>query len=156
MTTHAAIESDNVTVDPKRLMLRHTLATLRYRAEKAISGLPPEFGVFRNNDATRTPVEILAHLGDLLDWANSLARGIHRWQDSTPLTWNEELSRFRAGLTQLDLYFASNEPLGFPAERLFQGPIADALTHVGQIAMLRGMAGNPLPGENYFKAEIVP
>jgi hypothetical protein len=156
MTTPAAIEPDNALMVQKRLMLRHTLATLRYRAEKAVSGLPSEFGLFRNSSATRTPLEILAHIGDLMDWANNLARGVSKWQDSTPLTWNEELSRFRLGLNQLDEYCASNEPLRSSAERLFQGPIADALTHIGQIAMLRGMAGNPLPGENYFKAEIIP
>jgi hypothetical protein len=156
MTDSEEVKSEPLRVDPTRLMLRHTLATLRYRAEKALSNLPPKFGAFRNNNTTRTPVEILAHIGDLLDWANNLARGISRWQGSTPLTWNEEVTRFSSQLKKLDHYLASDAPLGSTAERLFQGPIADALTHVGQIAMLRGMAGHPLPGENYFKAEIAP
>ena len=37
---------------------------------------------------------------------------------------------------------------------MFQGPIADALTHIGQIGMMRRMAGAPVRGENYFKADI--
>jgi hypothetical protein len=99
-------------------------------------------------------VEILAHIGDLLDWAVALADGRHVWHNSKPLAWEREVARFFAGLKKLDKRLGSRKPLGFPAERLFQGPVADALTHVGQIAMLRRMAGSPVRGENYFKAEI--
>jgi len=136
-------------------MLRHTLATLAYRGLRALEGAPPQFADFRAAPRTRTPAEILAHIGDLLDWALSLADGHHIWRDSAPRTWDEEKARFFAGLEALDRRLVSDAPLGFPAERLFQGPVADALTHVGQIAMLRRMAGAPVRGENYFKAEIV-
>lgn len=71
------------------------------------------------------------------------------------MPWEDEVSRFFTELKRLDSYLASDAPLHAPAEKLFQGPIADALTHVGQIAMLRRMAGAPLRGENYFRAEIV-
>ena len=93
-------------------------------------------------------------MGDLLDWAVGLADGRHEWHDSAPLPWEEEVDRFHAGLARLDARLAGPEPLGFSAERLFQGPIADALTHVGQITLLRRMAGAPVRGENYFKADI--
>src|SRR5437764_2898188 len=142
------------TNDEKREMLRHTLATLAYRGGKTLRGVPEGFASFRANESTRTPAEILAHVGDLLDWAHNLARGSNTGQNSTPLSWEEEVSRFFAELEKLDSYLASDSPLGSPAEKLFQGPIADALTHVGQIALLRRMAGAPVRGENYLMADI--
>lgn len=142
-------------LDGQRLLLRHTLATLAYRGSKAVRGAPPDFAAFRIGERTRTPAEILAHIGDLLDWALSLAKGGHVWKDSVPLPWESEVARFFSGLEALDSYFASHAPLGSATEKLFQGPIADALTHVGQISMLRRLAGAPVRGENYFKAEII-
>jgi hypothetical protein len=148
-------ETENSATDVKRQMLRHTLATLAYRGGKVVTNAPASFATFRTNDKTRTPVEILAHICDLLDWAHNLATGKNTGQNSTPLPWEEEVSRFFAELERFDSYLASDAPLGAPAEKLFQGPIADALTHVGQIALLRRMAGAPVRGENYFKAGIV-
>ena len=141
--------------DAKRQLLRHTVATLAYRGGKAVSHAPQEFATFRIGENTRTPEKILAHIGDLLDWALSLAQGKHVWHDSTPLAWDKEVERFFFALKKFDDYLASDAPLEFAAEKLFQGPIADALTHVGQIAMLRRLAGAPVRGENYFKAEII-
>lgn len=141
--------------DPKREMLRHTIATLAYRGGKAIRGAPETFGDFRVAETARTPVQILAHIGDLLDWALWLARGKHEWHDSPLLPWPKEVERFFAALEALDAYLRSDATLGFPAEKLFQGPVADALTHVGQIVMLRRLAGAPVRGENYFRAEII-
>ena len=138
----------------KRELLRHTVATLAYRGGKAIKNAPPDFKDFRVRDGSRTPGEILAHIGDLLDWALSIAAGKQTWHDSTPLPWEDECARFFAALQAFDSYLASDNPLGAPPENLFQGPVADALTHVGQIAMLRRVAGGPIKGENYFKAEI--
>jgi hypothetical protein len=137
-------------------MLRHTLATLAYRGAKALRDAPDGFAAFRVGPASRTPGAILAHLGDLLDWALALAGGRHEWHDSPPSAWEQGVARCFEALRRLDERLASAEPLGVPAERLFQGPIADALTHVGQIAMLRRLAGAPVRGENYFKAEIAP
>jgi len=136
------------------LLLRHTLATLACRGGKAVRDAPAGFGDHRAGPSSRTPVEILAHVGDLLDWAVGLADGRHEWREATPLPWEQEIERFHAGLAALDERLAATEPLGFSAERLFQGPIADALTHVGQITLLRRMARAPVRGENYFKAEI--
>jgi hypothetical protein len=139
----------------KRAMLRHTVATLAYRGGKAVTNAPEGFATFTAGETTRTPAQILAHIGDLLDWALWQAKGKHVWRDATPLPWEQEVARFFAALKELDSYLASDAPLGYPAEKIFQGAIADALTHVGQIAMLRRMAGAPVRGENYFKAEIV-
>ena len=135
-------------------MLRHTVATLAYRGGKAIRGAPADFAQFRGAVTTRTPGEILAHIGDLLDWALCLADGKYEWHDSAPLSWEQEVARFFAALKALDTRLASGGDLGFPAEKIFQGPIADALTHVGQIAMLRRMSGSPVRGESYFRAQI--
>jgi len=136
-------------------MLRHTVATLAYRAGKTLREAPPEFAEYRADASSRTPVEILAHMGDLFDWALSLANGNQKWHNSTPLPWDQEVERFFAALQAFDQRLASTEPLRESAEKLFQGPISDALTHTGQIAMLRRMAGCRMAGENYHVAEIV-
>lgn len=140
--------------DGKRELLRHCLATLAYRGGKALRTMPPALAAVQPRPGTRSPLEILAHVGDLLDWAASIAQGRQEWQDSAPLPWEAEVTRFYAGLARLDAFLASDAPLQAPAEKLFQGPIADALTHVGQISLLRRMSGVPVRGENYYKAEI--
>ena len=147
-------ESSNRKTNDKRALLRHTVATLAYRGGKSVANAPEDFQAFCINKTTRTPGEILAHIGDLLDWALSIAKGKPVWHNSKPLVWADEVARFFDALEAFDYYLASDAPLGSPAEKLFQGPIADALTHVGQISMLRRMAGAPVKGENYFKAEI--
>lgn len=138
-----------------RRLLRHTLATLAYRAGRALGGAPESFAGFTTGDHPKTPVSILAHMGDLADWGLSAAKGKQVWRDSAPLPWAEEVRRFFKALEAFDEYLASDQPLGYPAEKLFQGPVADALTHTGQIAMLRRLAACPMKGENYFRAEIV-
>jgi hypothetical protein len=140
--------------DPARQLLRHTIATLAYRGGKVLRGAPDSFAAFRTLEQSRSPADILAHMGDLLDWGLSLAEGAQRWGNSTPLPWAEEGKRFFSALAALDAYLASDEPLAVPAEKLFQGPIADALTHIGQLALLRRLAGSPIRGENYFAANI--
>jgi hypothetical protein len=140
--------------DPTIQLLRHTVATLAYRGGKAVRGAPADFQGFQAAPGTRTPGEILAHIGDLLDWAVTLADGKHVWHDSKPLPWTEEVARFHRALETFDTRLANGQRLGCSAEKLFQGPIADALSHVGQIAMLRRMAGAPIRAENYFRAKI--
>jgi hypothetical protein len=139
---------------PARQLLRHTLATVAYRGSKALRAAPDHFASFHIGDKTRTPAQILAHMGDLFDWALSIAEGKQAWHDSTPLPWNAEVARFFSALKKFDDYLASGEPLNGSAEGIFQGPVADTLTHIGQLAMLRRLAGSPIMGENYFKAEI--
>jgi hypothetical protein len=140
--------------DPARQLLRHALATLAYRGGKAVRGAPDSFSDFHASEDTRTPGQILAHIGDLLDWALSTARGQQQWHESSPLPWSEEVARFFAALEAFDAYLASDSPLNAPAEKLLQAPIADALTHVGQIAILRRLAGLPIRAENYYVAKI--
>ena len=140
--------------DSQLQMLRHTVATLAYRGGKALSGAPAGFSQFSAGPGTRTPGQILAHVCDLFDWALKLADGVHEFHETEPRSWEQDSARFFAALEAFDRRLASGAPLGFDAGHLFQGPVADALTHVGQIAMLRRMAGAPVRGENYFKAHI--
>ncbi len=139
-------------MDEKRDFLRHTLATLAYRTTRALENAPASFADFDN--AGRRPVQILAHMCDLLQWGLSMAQGNPAWQNSQPLGWPQEQQRFFAALSAFDAYLASSSPLHAPVERLMQGPVADALTHVGQIAMLRRLAGSPTRGENFYVAAI--
>jgi len=140
--------------DTKREMLRHTVATLAYRGAKAVRGAPETFASFHASETTRTPAQILAHVGDLLDWGLSIAKGDEAWNNSEPLPWDQEVARFHQALESFDNYLASDAELSSACERLFQGPIADALTHVGQLTMLRRIAGGPIKGENYSRAKI--
>jgi hypothetical protein len=135
-------------------LLRHTLATVAYRAARALRNAPPEFASYRADAGSRTPAQILAHMGDLFDWALSNANGKQTWHNSEPLEWDREVARFYATLAAFDQRLASAEPIYATAEQLFQGPIADAINHVGQLAMLRRMAGCPAGGENFYVADI--
>jgi len=139
-------------MDEKRELLRHTLATVAYRASRALEDAPDHFAGF--SGAGRHPVQILAHMGDLFDWALSMAIGQERWHPAQPRAWAEEQRRFFATLQAFDAFLATGAIFDAPAERLFQGPVADALTHVGQLAMLRRLAGCPTRGENFYVADI--
>ena len=138
-----------------REFLRHTVATLAYRAAKAMRGAPDTFASFRPGPTSRTAVEVVAHMGDLMDWALSMAGGEGRWNTSEPKPWEQECARFFAALKAFDDALASEAPLRYPLTRLFQGPVADALTHTGQLAMLRRLHGAPMKGESYNRADIV-
>ncbi len=135
-------------------MLRHTLATLAYRAAKILRGAPAGFGEFRAAPATRTAVQIVAHMGDLLEWSSRTADGQADWREAPPGAWDNEVARFFAALKAFDDRLAKPIPLACAPEKLFQGPIADALTHVGQLATLRRVAGSGIRGESYFRAQI--
>ena len=140
--------------DPARQLLRHTVATVAYRGGKSLRGAPVSFASFAIGENPRTPAKIVSHVSDLFDWALSMARGENAWRDSGSLSWDAEIARFFASLKSFDDFLASSQPLHAKPENLFQGPIADALTHVGQLAMLRRLAECPMKSENYFKAEI--
>ena len=139
-------------MDEKRELLRHSVATVAYRAARALKGAPDHFAGF--DGAGRLPVQILSHMGDLFDWALSVAIGQEQWHGTQARGWAEEQQRFFQSLGAFDAYLASTEPIHAEMERLFQGPVADALTHVGQLAMLRRLAGSPTRGENFFVAAI--
>jgi hypothetical protein len=141
--------------DPNRDFLRHTVATIAYRAAKAERDAPAGFGDFQAGNGARTPLQLLAHMGDLFDSALGMAQGKWDIKHSAPLKWRNEVARFHASLEAFDVYLASDAPLGITTQKLFQGPVADALTHVGQIAMLRRLAAAPIRGESYARADIV-
>ena len=143
-----------MTPDPERRFLRHVLAVIAYRGGRVLRAAPPELAAFRVAESGRTPSQILAHLGDLLDWSLTQLQGSQVWRETPPAAWDQDVERFFRGLARLDEYLASEAPVGCSAHRLFQGPLADALTHVGQLAMLRRLAGSPVRGENFFVADI--
>jgi hypothetical protein len=139
-------------MDEKRELLRHTLATVAYRTARALEGAPDHFAGFAG--AGRMPVQILSHMGDLFEWALSVAMGQERWRATQPRAWAEEQHRFFESLQTFDGFLATGGPLHASAEQLMQGPVADALTHVGQLAMLRRLSGSPTVGENFYVADV--
>jgi len=142
-------------MDSTRAFLRHTVATVAYRGGKAVRDAPASFASFSPDGSDRTAGKILAHIGDLYDWALSQARGAEAWTESTPLDWDGEVARFFTVLQRFDDYLASDGTLAVAPETVFQGAIADSLTHVGQLAMLRRLAGVRMRSENYSRADIV-
>ncbi|HVZ47294.1 MAG TPA: hypothetical protein VG916_00810 [Gemmatimonadaceae bacterium] len=138
-----------------RELLRHAVAIVAYRGGKALRGAPPEFAHFVAGPTTRAPVKILSHTNDLYDWALTMAKGKAAWTDSIPQSWDAEVARFHRGLEEFDAYLAGDQPLAHSVEQLMAGPVADSLTHIGQINLLRRLAGAPVKGENYSRAEIV-
>ncbi len=147
----SALPSDPVSL----AVVRHLAATLAYRAAKVLRDPPPEFAAASSGQATRRPVQIVAHMADLMTWGVSLARGESVWKPEGSDDWNAEVQRFFTGLQALDRELAADGPFTGSVEKVIQGPLADALTHVGQLAMLRGMAGAPVRPESYARAEIV-
>ena len=137
-----------------RDLLRHSVATIAYRGGKTVRDAPQGYVDFQAGANVRTPIQILRHIGDLFDWALSIAKGKQVWHDSEPREWPDEVQRFFETLKAFDDYLASSGPLHAPPEKLLQGPIADAMQHVGQLAILRRLAGNPIRGENYYVADV--
>jgi len=146
-------------IDPKsdgtRETLRQLAATLAYRAAKVLREVPPNFATFRITPTSRTPVQIVAHMGDLMKWGTWLAKGEHTWKAEGSEDWDREVDRFFQLLGELDSLLAAKDFNG-SVEKLIQGPLADALTHVGQLSMMRGAAGLPVKPESYARAEITP
>ena len=142
-------------MDFDRYSLRHAVATLAYRASKTMRGAPDTFAAFKPGPTSNMPVEIVAHMGDLFDWGLRMVRGEARWTTATPQPWPQECARFFASLQAFDDYLASDAPIHEQATRVFQGPVADALTHTGQLALLRRLHGVPMKGESYNRSEIV-
>ena len=135
--------------------LRHTLATLAYRVAKPLRDAPPEYAEYRVGPTSRTPAQIVAHIGDLMDWALTTAQNRTKWRDSPVQSWSSDVDRLFAAITTFDECLASGavrDPRVL--EALFQGPVADALTHTGQLTMLRRLASAPIRSENYQRAHI--
>ena len=145
-----------MTTDTTRTFLRHVVATLAYRAAKALRDTPSGFSDFSIGPNTRKPVQILAHMADLMAWAARMAQGEFVWRADGSGDWEKEKLRFFDGLANLDRVLASDAVLEQRiVNSLIQGPLSDALTHVGQLTLLRGAAGAPVRPESYPRAEIV-
>jgi hypothetical protein len=142
-------------MDETRAFLRHTVATVAYRGGKAVRDAPASFASYSPDGSPRTPLVILAHIGDLYDWALTQAKGAEAWKESAPLAWDQEVERFFTAIARFDEYLASDAALAAPPAQLFQGAIADSLTHVGQLAMFRRLSGARMKSENYSRADIV-
>jgi len=137
-----------------REMLRHAVATVAYRGGKAVRDAPDGFAEFRAGPTSRTAAEILSHMGDLFEWALTQVKGVEAWHQAGAAAWNPTADRFFRSLADFDAYLASDQPIECSEERLLQGPLADALTHIGQLTMLRRLAGSPVRGESYANADI--
>ena len=135
--------------------LRQLVATLAYRAAKVLRDAPAGFAAYRVGPASRTPVQIVAHMGDLMTWGTGMIDGEYTWRAEGSDDWDTEVARFFRELGALDSQLAQRDPPGDYGKLLIQGPLADALTHTGQLAMLRGLAGAPVKPESYARAEIL-
>lgn len=135
--------------------LRHVVATLAYRAAKVLRDVPDGFDTASFGPTTRHPVQIVAHMADLMAWGVTIARGQYKWTAGGSDDWPTEVGRFFDELAALDAQLASSTPPDASIEQLIQGPLADTFTHVGQLSLLRGMAGAPVRPESYARAEIV-
>jgi hypothetical protein len=144
-------------MDDKRSLLRHFLAALAYRTQKALRDAPPEFDNFQAAGGVRTPVELLRHMTSVLGYARAYFIGGHYRPDPLP-SLKAEVIRFHGMLEELARHIEAGTPLlqGLSAERLLQGPFSDAMTHAGQLAMLRRLAGVPVPPENFIVADVQP
>ena len=134
-------------------LLRHLLATLAYRAAKVMRDVPTGFATFGDGPGRR-PVNIVAHMADLMEWGTRLAAGEYRWSAGGGEDWDAEVQRFLQGMRALDDAIVTHVPSAKDAAMVISGPLADALTHVGQLAMLRGAAGAPVRPESYARADI--
>lgn len=139
----------------KRSLLKHFLAALAYRTQKALRDAPVDFGSFKPPADVRSPQELVRHMTSVLGYARTYFIGGSYWPE--PLgSLEEEVSRFHLMLEDLGLHFEKGTPLlgEMTEEQLLQGPFADAMTHVGQLAMLRRFAGAPVAPENFIVADI--
>jgi hypothetical protein len=135
-------------------LLRHLLATLAYRAAKTLRDPPRSFAHFTGGPGARTPQQIVAHMGDLMGWGLRMVQGETSWRAEGTTDWERDVARFFDGLAALDQALVAHDADRYRPDLLIQGPLADALTHVGQLAMLRGAAGAPVKPESYARAEI--
>ncbi|HEX8071833.1 MAG TPA: DinB family protein [Pyrinomonadaceae bacterium] len=144
-------------MDEKRGLLRHFLAALAYRTQKALRDAPAEFADFRAAAGVRTPAELVRHMTSVLGYARTYFVG-GQYRPAPLPSLADEVTRFHDMLADLARHLEMGTPLreGVTAERLLQGPFADAMTHAGQLAMLRRLAGAPVPPENFIVADIDP
>jgi hypothetical protein len=138
----------------ERALLRHFLAALAYRTQKALRDAPPDFGDFSAGGDCRTPSDLVRHMTSVLGYARTFFVGGRYWPDPEP-DLAAEVRRFHAMLGDLAAHLERGDAVtGTTPARLLQGPFADAMTHVGQLALLRRLAGHPVAPENFIVANI--
>ncbi len=143
-------------MDNKRHMLRHFLAALAYRTQKALRGAPEDFSEFKAGNSVRTPKELVRHMTSVLGYARTFFTGGEYWPEELP-TFRDEIERFHEMLATMREHLDAGTPLtGLTEEQLLQGQFSDAMTHVGQLAMLRRLHGGPIRSENFIHAAISP
>lgn len=143
-------------MDDKRALLKHFLAALAYRTQKALRDAPPEFAAFRSSPKTRSPLELIRHMDSVLGYARTFFIGGSYRAPDLP-DFHVAVSHFHETLSDLARHIeAGTEFRGITAEILLQGPFSDAMTHAGQLALLRRLAGCPVPPENFIYADINP
>ena len=141
-------------MDDKRILLRHFLATLAYRTQKALRGASPEFGDFQAGHQIRTPAELVRHMTSVLGYARTFFIGGRYWPEVLP-SLADEVDRFHEMVEDLARHIESADSWpDVSEEQLLQGPLSDAMTHAGQLALLRRMAGAPVAPENFVVADI--
>lgn len=139
---------------PSRQLLRHFLAVLAYRTQKVLRGAPATFSDFRPADNVRTPHELMWHMTGLIGYARTMLHGGEYAPPRLQL-FESEVARFHAVLQSLSDDFADDTLRArITDEQFLQGPLSDAMTHVGQLAMLRRLEGTPVPSENFIFAQI--
>src|SRR5687768_6139482 len=137
-----------------RKLLRHFLAALAYRTQKALRGEPSEFADFRAGTHVRTPHELVWHMTGVIGYARTMLHG-GKFVPPRLETFAEEIVRFHDTLAALREDFANSALTAqISDDQFLQGPLSDAMTHAGQLAMLRRMAGSPVPSENFIFASI--
>jgi len=141
-------------MDEKRALLCHFLAALAYRTQKALRGAPESFQSFRAAPTVRTPLELIRHMESVLGYARTFCIG--GAYNQVPLSdFESEIVRFHKTIEDLAQHLETGTPLnGISLEQLLQGPFSDAMTHAGQLAMLRRLAGSPVPSENFVYADV--
>ncbi len=141
-------------MNESRALLRHFLAALAYRTQKALRDAPPEYAEFRAAPNVRTPHELLQHMTSVMGYARTLFLG-GEWRPERVDSFAAEIQRFHEVLEDLGRC-VDTMPLrdGLVDAQLLQGPFADAMTHAGQLAMLRRLCGSPVPSENFVFAKV--
>ena len=141
-------------VDDKRALLRHFLAALAYRTQKALRRAPTSFASFRATPGVRTPQELLLHMNNVLGYARTFFIGGEYRAEPLP-DLDSEIRRFHSLLEDLGHHLDQATPFRYTTpERMLQGPFSDVMTHAGQLIMLRRLAGSPVPPENFIVADI--
>lgn len=141
----------------ERELLRHFLAAIAYRTQKALRDAPPGFPEFSAGNQVRTPAELLGHMTSLMGYAVTLfVGGSYPFRPPRLATWDDEVARFHEQLAEVASHLERGTPLSITHQQLLQGPLADTMTHVGQLAMLRRMAASPVAPENFIQADVRP